>query len=399
MQAVLGCGFVAHVSEEVVDASLLVHCSMRVSYLIEIVLGFAVLMVVTVCVRTLDSMLSVEDFAAAMLMTPHVTVAYFLAITLLLLFIMRSTTLMASTARQLMTFGRSCESKALNFLDECDGSPAPRTALIVITIVTGGFATLSLLREYRIVFEHIRRLGALCTLTSYLVSIGSLCVHRIRINNDLGSTKRRAFEIFAMLLDWFALGFCFWFFTLVNLPAELPITWANGPWSLAIWLFVLVWTLIWYQRLAKGDFLQGPLLRSQDHVPVVPTEPTELTVLNTPTVTRSETLQNLNTRDEVNVSPSGIPQTGSSPNLLLRGSRSWSNVKPLSVGSGPPPDVQRTPKDRTNLSHEKGKEPEWKCLEPSECPRGRVPDIGSSESSKPLCANCETRLSELPVDM
>lgn len=421
-------------------------------------MGFAMLTIVAICVGTLSDMPSVDELARIVLRTPHVplTYVYLLAVALLFLFIMRSTALLAATGRLLMAFGRSSETKGLNFLDECDGAPAPRTALVSAAILTAGISALSLLRDYRNVYEHIRRLGVLCTLTSYLICIGSLCFYRCR------TIKARSFKIFLLMLDWFAFGFCLWFFSLTNLPAELPITRGNAPWSLLVWLAIIALLLYQYWKTAREDFLVAdPLVRLQENSPHGPAEAIELGQLNTSSpgadlstaVTKAPSiaLTSLRGSEDVNTDqPHSVRST--TPEQTLQEPFPEQNHQDPETEALPSSDAQSEPNDRIpspqceegkepekldssvaqcgSINHiqtsqreedkepeksgsldaqcdstnrkqpcrsKKGKEPAQKCLDPSTCPRTlETPDVGSYKSSGPLCANCTIRLADHP---
>ena len=213
---------------------------MNLCYGLEVVMGLGLLMIVTTCIGS-NAMPSLQDLASTMPETPLNPLVYFLAATLLIMFVIRSCTLLAAAARQLMAMGRYSTSKAMNFMDESDSSPNPRTALVVIAILTASAGALSLLKEYRTVFEYTRRLGALCTLTSHMVCIGSLLSHS---RTD-----------FSPLFDSAALFCCLWLFMCVNLPATRPVTWKNAPWSLAIYFGILIWLYVAYWRSARTNFL------------------------------------------------------------------------------------------------------------------------------------------------
>lgn len=394
-------------------------------------MGFAMLTIVAICVGTLSDMPSVDELARIVLRTPHVplTYVYLLAVALLFLFIMRSTALLAATGRLLMAFGRSSETKGLNFLDECDGAPAPRTALVSAAILTAGISALSLLRDYRNVYEHIRRLGVLCTLTSYLTCIGSLCFYRCR------TIKARSFKIYLLILDWFAFGFCLWFFSLTNLPAELPITRGNAPWSLLVWLAIIALLLYLNWKTAREDFLVAdPLVRPQENSPHGPAEAIELGQLNTSSpgadlstaVTKAPSiaLTSLRGSEDGNTDqPHSARST--TPEQTLQEPFPEQNHQDPETEALPSSDVQIDPSDRIpspqceegkepeklgssvvkcdpndhvrSYRSKKGKEPQQECLEPSTCPRTlNTPGVGSHKSSGPLCANCTTRLADHP---
>lgn len=172
-------------------------------------MGLTILMAVAICIREQD-VLSPHDFATSMLRTDHVAVSYFLASIFLVLLVMRGIAILASTSRQLLAIGRCSGSKALSFLGDTDGSPAPRSALAVIAFLTAGIGSLTLLRDYRVVFEQIRRLGALCTLSSYIICIAAVCIPRYRTRTTIPSNNR--LESFSRKLGtingWFALLIC-----------------------------------------------------------------------------------------------------------------------------------------------------------------------------------------------
>lgn len=390
MQPFLGCGFITHISEEVVNASILIPWSMRISYFLEALMGLAILIVISIFIGAANAMFTLQDFAAVMLRTPLAPVAYLLAIILLVLFVMRSVTLLATVARQLLAFGRSSESKAFNFLDETDGSPSPRTAVVVAAILTAGVSTLSLLRDYRILFEHIRRLGILCTLTSHLICIGSLCVYRCwdehtSTPTNENSARKRSFRILVLTINWIAFGFCLLLIVFANFPSELPMTWANAPWSLALWVCLVLYLITWYRMSAHVDFLaEDSLVRVQQETSVIAMEnikPTGPKISTSARLVRpiseafNEAIRSLESKEEVDLSQHKFSRRSSTPE--------WIKKRPISKCEFDDMGSQQ-------VQHRKGKGRVQGCLEPSKCPGNfYIPDVGSSRSSGPRCDNCE----------
>ncbi|KAF2622242.1 hypothetical protein BU25DRAFT_452171 [Macroventuria anomochaeta] len=409
VQPLLGCGFVAHISEEIVDAAVLIPWTMHVSYLLEVFMAFMILMVIAICIGR-NEMLTLRDFAVAMLETTQVPLTYFLSAILLMLFVMRSITLLASISRQLMAIGRSSETKGLNFIDETDRSPAPRNALVVVAILTAGAGALCLLRDYRIVFEHMRRLGALCTLTSHLLCIGTLLFYRIReICATTSTVKLRpsSFKPLKLAVNWFAFGCCLWFFVFVNFPSELPVTWDNAPWSLAVWVCIVIWLLVWYWTSARLDFLvpktPDNLQDSATDAPAVDTDAPNasagIQLFRHASPKLSKAVRYLHGDGEVGTSQRESLRRPSTPEWLKRGSGDFDSHRSTGVLNTAEAELHFDDVD-ANRSQEavlgKGKQRAQGCLEPSRCPQSlHIPDVGPSTAARPLCGNCETQLSRI----
>lgn len=379
---------------------------MQISYLLDVLMGLAVLMVVAICAGE-NELLSLHDLASFIHRTKHVSTGYLLAAILLALLAIRSISLLACASRQLMAIGRYSDSKGLSFLGETDGSPAPRSALIVLTILTGSLGLLTLLRDYRVVVEQARRLGALCTLFSYLVCIGPVCIYRLRTSAQATTialtVKRRTVLLKALRVfnSLFALVVCGLLFISISLPPTLPVGWRTAPWSLLAWVCAILLLSLWYWRSGRYIFVVRTVSNTARH------SPRAYSPVDASSMTTKEAAAKIEPLSDKRFSlPSSEENSDTTePELLERiPTPEWlkqrfhdlergeitTSIKAITsvTSSGD----QRA---HTNASHQsswKGKARAFDCQDPANCSQGApIPDVGSSKAVKPLCHGCRIR--------
>ncbi|KAH6639872.1 hypothetical protein C7974DRAFT_140029 [Boeremia exigua] len=373
---------------------------MYVSYFMEGLMGLIALMVAAVYVGE-NQVVTAHDLALLMLQTSYVPVTRFLAVVLIILLAMRSTTLLATSARQILAIGRSCNMKELNFLGELDGSPAPRSALSFVAVMTAVTELLTLLKDYRLVFEQVRRLGVLCTLTSHIICIGAVCIYRLRDLTNRNKTRPRFSysKVLRFITSWLAFGACVSFLIFVNFPPELPVKPANAPWSLLVWGLIIMWLSFCYWNSACVDFgiekVPGSfpgfstdmLLRSVNNTTSAAAEPIRPHDPEPHDAIRSqEALGN----DQLN-----YHQTAPMPGWLHEGPVDHEQPTNLEMLNTLGPITQ--PKTRNSHRPEiPAHIPDTlACLAPSRCLQGaRIPgawisDIGPSDFARGLCRNCK----------
>lgn len=214
------------------------------SYLLNLFMGIIMLITMLFCIGSLDDAMNAgTPYLQLFLNTGSSAVAYALTIILLILIFSGNITALATTSREVFAFSRDRGfpfSRWLSTIEKKRNIPfnavyATSFWSAVLCVINIGSST---------AFNIIISLTLLALLSTYMLSIGCVCLKRLRgepLPPARWSLGRYGLpiNIFAFLYSGFAIVFsCF--------PTTLPVTTDNANWAPAVWAGVIVLSVATY---------------------------------------------------------------------------------------------------------------------------------------------------------
>ncbi|KAK5193573.1 polyamine transporter tpo5 [Exophiala xenobiotica] len=248
----LGSDSACHISEEVSDAGLTVPRVMWWSFVLNVLLGILMLITMLFCIGTLDDAVHAEvPYLQLFVNTGSNAVAFALTIILLVLIFSGNITALATTSREVFAFSRDRGfpfSKWLSKMERKRNIPfnsvyATAFWSAVLCVINIGSTT---------AFNIIISLTLLALLSTYMLSIGCVCLKRIRgeplppARWSLGRYGL-AINVFAFVYSAFAIVFsCF--------PGSLPVDTSTANWAPVVWVGVMLLSFVTYLLHGKKHF-------------------------------------------------------------------------------------------------------------------------------------------------
>lgn len=250
--AFLGSDSACHISEEVADAGLTVPRVMWWSFILNVLLGIIMLITMLFCIGSLEETLDAEiPYIQLFINTDSSAVAYVLTVMLLVLVFSGNITALATTSREVFAFSRDRGFPFSRWLSKMEKSRnIPFNAVYVTAFWSGVLCLINFASTTA--FNIIISLTLLALLSTYMLSIGCLCLKRIK-GHPLPPARWSlgryglAVNLFAFFYSAFAVVFsCF--------PSSLPVDTGDANWAPAVWAGVIVLSFVTYLLHGKKHF-------------------------------------------------------------------------------------------------------------------------------------------------
>ncbi|KAL1590593.1 hypothetical protein WHR41_00641 [Cladosporium halotolerans] len=250
----LGSDSVAHISEEVKEASITVPRAMVWSFLGNVFFGFFMLIAMLFCIGPLGPVL--ESDAPYFILfnnTGSVGLSLFLNIILLLLIYAGNITSLATCAREMFAFSRDHGLPFSNWLGKMNTKwNIPFNAVYATSAIV---AILSLIPiGSSLAFEILVSLSTQSLLSTYMISIG--CVLLKRIRGEHLPNARWGLGRLGLFVNGFGFFYCGFIIVLTCFPSTLPVDLSTANWSPLVWIATAVASMIYYW--AYGQHLYTP---------------------------------------------------------------------------------------------------------------------------------------------
>jgi amino acid transporter len=255
-----------YLAEEVEDASLNVPRAIWWSYLLNIVMGTAMLITMLFCIGPLDAVIdSATPYLILFQNTGSNAVTYVLLVTLFLLIMLGNITALAATSREVWAFSRdkglpasTWISKVQPFLDSVHlhltngfqmnyKRNVPDNAVYITSAVAGILCLINL--GSSLAFQIIVSLSVIAMLSTYMISIG--CVLRKRLLSEPLPPARWSLGRWGILVNTFAFMYSGFVIIFSCFPTSVPVTTSTANWAPAVWVGVTL--LSWVVYIAWGQ--------------------------------------------------------------------------------------------------------------------------------------------------
>ncbi|RDW80954.1 hypothetical protein BP5796_05652 [Coleophoma crateriformis] len=255
----IGTDMVPHLSEEIRDASRTVPHTMISSFLLNGLLGMAVLVTFLFAITNIDDALNDETgypFVWVLRQTVSIGGLNGLTVIVLILCFASATTFNLATSRALWAFARDQGLPFSSWIARVH--PKLHVPANAILVTCGFVVVLSFIDiGSNIAFDAIVSLNVVSLMFTYMMSIGCVLVHRVR---HPGSLPRSPFSlgkwgvtVNIVGLSWstFAFFWCFW-------PNTSSVTTQTFNWGVLMFLITLTASLTDYMVRARKSFA-GPV--------------------------------------------------------------------------------------------------------------------------------------------
>ncbi|KJX98666.1 amino acid permease like protein [Zymoseptoria brevis] len=261
MYSCLGSDSVVHISEEVANASIIVPRAMWWSYIVNTVLGFIMLITMLFCIGPLDLVLeSSIPYLTLFNRTNSPSLSIFLNVILFLTIYAGNITALATCAREIFAFARD---KGLPFssfsarMNKTWNIPFNAVYLTSIAVVLLSLIQLGSTLAFNIVVS----LSLLGLLSTYMISIGCVLLRRLR--SQPLPPARWSLGRWGIAVNGFAFVYSGFVIVWSCFPPTLPIDTASANWAPAVWVGVIVVSVVFYVAYGKErytapvDFVEG----------------------------------------------------------------------------------------------------------------------------------------------
>ncbi|KAF2642471.1 amino acid transporter [Massarina eburnea CBS 473.64] len=239
----LGSESVAHMSEEIKDASKRVPRSMIESYLVNVAGGLVSLTGLLLFIGPIEEVLQSKLVITVFLSRIQSSFAVFaIALVLAILIFLSNITAVATASRQVWAFSRDMGlpySDWIRIIDITKGLPVH--ALYVTTIMAGIFCAFRIGGAYA--FENTISLYVLSILSTYMMAIGCLIYARCSPSKTLPH-RRFTLGRYGFVINIFAFFYCFSLMLFACLPTKLPITARNSNWAPLVWVTIIIYSAV-----------------------------------------------------------------------------------------------------------------------------------------------------------
>ncbi|KAK7045415.1 polyamine transporter tpo5 [Paramarasmius palmivorus] len=248
----LGSDSIVHISEEVEDASLIVPRAMWWSYVFNVVLGIIMLITMLFCIGSLEDTLEADaPYLNLFINTGSQGVALFLTIILFILIFAGNITTLATVSRELWAFSRDKGFPFSRWISRMNREyDIPFNSVYISSV---GAAILCLINlGSTLAFNIIVSLSLLALLSTYMISIG--CVLLLRIKGEPLPPARWSLGRFGLPINAFAFLYSAFVIVFSCFPTSLPVGLGDANWAPAIWVAVMVLSVVTYELHGKKHF-------------------------------------------------------------------------------------------------------------------------------------------------
>ncbi|KIW03865.1 uncharacterized protein PV09_05162 [Verruconis gallopava] len=240
----LGSDSVVHISEEVEDASLTVPRVMWWSYLLNLLLGIAILVTMLFCIGTLDDALSASvPYVALFQNTGSNAVALVLLVIIFLLIFSGNITCLATASREMWAFSRDHGFPFSHWISKMnDKYQIPFNSVYLTSVLSGILCLINL--GSTLAFNIIISLTLLALLSTYTISIGSVFLRRLQ-GRPL-PPARWSLGRWGIWINGFAFFYSIFAIVFACFPSELPVDPSTENWAPVVWAGVILLSIVSY---------------------------------------------------------------------------------------------------------------------------------------------------------
>ncbi|KIW10346.1 hypothetical protein PV08_11308 [Exophiala spinifera] len=248
----LGSDSACHISEEVADAGRNVPRAMWWSFILNVGLGIVMLITMLFCIGSLDDALDAEiPYIQLFINTGSSALAYVLTIILLILIFSGNITALATTSREVFAFSRDHGLPFSRWLSKMEKSRnIPFNAVYTTAFWSGVLCLINFASATA--FNIIISLTLLALLSTYMLSIGCVCLKRIK--GQPLPPARWSLGRYGLAINLFA--FCYSAFAIVFscFPSSLPVSTGDANWAPAVWAAVIILSFVTYLVHGRKHF-------------------------------------------------------------------------------------------------------------------------------------------------
>ncbi|KAM4060949.1 amino acid permease [Hirsutella rhossiliensis] len=265
MFVVLGSDSVAHMSEEIKDASIIVPKSMIWSFLINLPFSFGLLLTYLFCIgdvaEALASPTGYPFIYVFLNATGSVRAATGLTIVVLALLIMITISSLASTSRQTFAFARDNGLPFSNWLGAVHPTwHVPVNAVLFTCVFSMALALINI--GSNVAFNAMLSLSTVALMATYVITIGCITLKRIR--GEQLPYSRWSLGRYGLGINILALLYSCWSFFWSFWPNSHNITAENFNWACVLFLGLMSLSAVLYFCQARHVY-EGPVVKVEGH--------------------------------------------------------------------------------------------------------------------------------------
>ncbi|PIG79407.1 amino acid transporter [Aspergillus arachidicola] len=262
MFVVLGSDSVAHMSEEIENASVIVPKSMIWAFLLNIPFAFGLLLTYLFCMPDVQSALDsptgfpfIHVFREAVNNTAGATI---LVVIVLVLIVMITISSLASASRQTFAFARDNGLPFSNWLGEVNPRlHIPVNSIIVTCLFSMAMSLINI--GSTVAFNAMLSLSTTALMATYLISIGCIIARRISCNPPL-PPSRWTLGRFGMPVNILAMVYASWSFFWSFWPNAYDVNAENFNWASVLFVGLMGISTIVYWTYARKHY-DGPVVK------------------------------------------------------------------------------------------------------------------------------------------
>ncbi|KAE8158134.1 amino acid permease-domain-containing protein [Aspergillus tamarii] len=262
MFVVLGSDSVAHMSEEIENASVIVPKSMIWAFLLNIPFAFGLLLTYLFCMPDVQSALDsptgfpfIHVFRQAVDNTAGATI---LVVIVLVLIVMITISSLASASRQTFAFARDNGLPFSNWLGEVNPRlHIPVNSIIVTCLFSMAMSLINI--GSTVAFNAMLSLSTTALMATYLISIGCIIARRISCDPPL-PPSRWTLGRFGMPVNILAMIYASWSFFWSFWPNAYDVNAENFNWASVLFVGLMGISTIVYWTYARKHY-DGPVVK------------------------------------------------------------------------------------------------------------------------------------------
>ncbi|TVY83619.1 putative amino-acid permease [Lachnellula suecica] len=248
----LGSDSAVHISEEVEDASINIPRAMWWSYILNVVMGLAMLITILFCIGDLDAASNTgAPYLILFQNTGSNAVALVLLVILLILLFAGNITALATTSREVWAFSRDKGFPYSSWISKMNHKrQVPDNSVYLTSVIAGLLCLINFASSFA--FEVIVSLTLLALLSTYMISVG--CILHYRWQGKALPYARWSLGRWGILINAFAFLYSGFAIVFCCLPEGLPIKLGNANWAPAVWVGVIVAAVVVYWVHGKKKY-------------------------------------------------------------------------------------------------------------------------------------------------
>ncbi|KJZ71925.1 hypothetical protein HIM_08681 [Hirsutella minnesotensis 3608] len=262
---VLGSDSVAHMSEEIRDASIIVPKSMVWSFLINLPFSFGLLLTFLFCIGDIQSAIGhssgfpfIYVFEIA---TGSRSATTGLTIVVLALLVMITISSLASTSRQTFAFARDNGLPFSEWLGAVHPTwHVPVNAVLFTCVFSMALALINI--GSTTAFNAMLSLSTIALMATYLITIGCITLKRVR--GEPLPYSRWSLGRYGLPVNIAALVYSCWAFFWSFWPNEYNVTAENFNWACVLFLGLMLLSSGLYYFSARHVY-EGPVVKTEGH--------------------------------------------------------------------------------------------------------------------------------------
>lgn len=222
------------------------------SFLMNVFMGVIALITMLFCIGSLEDAMNAEvPYIQLFINSGSNALAYALTIILFLLIFSGNITALATTSREVFAFSRDRGFPFSNWLSKIERRHlVPFNAVYATAFWSAVLCLINL--GSTTAFEIIISLTLLALLSTYMLSIGCVCLKRLR--GERLPKARWSLGRYGLPINFFAFCYCGFAIVFSCFPSSLPVDTSTANWAPAVWAGVILLSFITYLLHGKRHF-------------------------------------------------------------------------------------------------------------------------------------------------